>query len=370
MAIGGTQYEVWVHQDNGTRIAAIDGFVSLQWMHVLNDRGRFELTMPKTYDTLLGVDRRVSIWRNPVGGSMYREFYGLMRSFTYQTDEAANDLTVVSGPSFKDLLNRRIVAYPAESAQATETNEADDAMKQVVRENLGASATVAARQISATYFSVEADTTLGPSITKAFSYRPVLAVLREFSDMARNAGTEIYFDLEHTSDSAFVFRTYKTQTGADRTATSGISPVVFSVEFGNLRGPSYTIDWDAEANYIYAGGQGVQVNRVIQAATDAARSGVSIFGRSEKFVDARNDSSTTGVLDTAKAAVIENRPALNFTATLVDSDRARYGRDWWFGDRVTASYRGNQFDCLIRAVSGSIDSGGNEKIDARIELHE
>jgi hypothetical protein len=291
-----------------------------------------------------------------------------MRTFQYSTDQAANDLTIVSGPSFKDLLDRRIVAYAAESAQATETNEADDAMKAVVRENLGALATVAARQISATYFSVEADTTLGPSITKAFSYRNVLTTLREFSDMARDAGTEIYFDFEHTSDTAFVFRTYKGQTGADRTSTTNISPVVFSVEFGNLQSPSYLIDWDAEANFIYAGGQGVQSNRVIQTATDTARSGMSIFGRSEKFSDARNDSSTAGVLNTAKAGLIESRPAKSFSATIVDSDRARYGREWWFGDRVTASYRGNQFDCLIRAVNGSVESSGLEKIDARLEL--
>jgi hypothetical protein len=368
MAIGGTEFEVWVHQDNGTRIGVIDGFVSLQWMHVINDRGRFTLTMPKTYDALLGVDRRVSIWRKPVGGAMYREFYGLMRSFSYQTDEAANDLTVVSGPSFKDLLDRRIVAYASESAQATETNEADDAIKAIVRENLGATATDTARAINASYFSVEADLALGPSITKAFSYRNVLTTLREISDMAREAGTEIYFDFEHTNDSAFVFRTYKRQTGADRTATAAISPVVFSVEFGNLRSPTYTIDWDSEANYIYAGGQGVQADRIIKTATDATRSGMSLFGRSELFMDARNDSTEAGVTNTAKAGVIEHRPAKNFTATIVDTDRARYGRDWYFGDRVTASYRGLQFDCLIRALSGSVDSGGNEQINARLEL--
>src|SRR3989304_8291466 len=98
MALGGTGYEVWIHQDNGTRIQLIDGFIALSWAHVINDRGRFSLALDARYDSMLDTDRRVSIWRKPVGGAMYREFYGLMRTFRYATDDNNKELMTVSGP--------------------------------------------------------------------------------------------------------------------------------------------------------------------------------------------------------------------------------------------------------------------------------
>ena len=119
---------------------------------------------------------------------------------------------------------------------------------------------------------------------------------------------------------------------------------------------------------MYTGGQGEEAEREIVEVSDAARIGMSPWNRREGFADARNESTTAGVTAKGNEVLAAGRPRLRFSASLKDTELARYGMEWEFGDRVTASYRGRQFDGMIKAVTIGVD--GDESIGARIEVEE
>jgi len=360
------EYQAIVHHTSGERIGIIDSVIALEYTKVINDAGRFTLRLPVAFDRLIGIDRRVSIWRKLPGGAFYRDFYGFIRSIVQGSDSNGDDYTQIGGPGLGDVLRRRIVAYAAGSAEAFKTAYADDMMKAVIRENLGTGA--GTRAISATYFSVDADQSRGPSLVNSFAYYNVYDVLSYIVDMARQAASEIYFDVVPLSDSAFVFRTYTTQPGIDRRTSTG-SPVLFSTDFYNLESPQLVEDWSDEANAVYGGGPGLGSGRYVSEQTDTARQAVSIFGRTEHYSNETIADSNAAVDASTKGVLISKRPLKRFSATIVDTDRARYGREWSFGDRVTATYRKRKFDCLIRAVSVSLSADGQESINAGLEAY-
>lgn len=364
----GAQYEIWLARDDGTRIGYVDSYESLEYTIVANDVGACKLVLPGTVDrTLYAVDRRLEVWRQPDGGALAQESFFFIRHLRDLTDGNGVRRLEVNGVDGNYLLDGRIVAYAVGSAQADQTNEIDDLMKAVVRENLGSTATDTTRDLTAAGLTVMADVALGTSITKASSRRNVLELLRDLGDAARTAGTQVYFRIVQTSATALEFRTYTGQPGIDRTLTAGRSAILIGVEFGNLAEPALDEDYADEVGYAYAGGQGEGADRVIQTASDTARTGRSLWGRREAFADARNESATAGVTAAANALLAERRPRRRFSGKLLDVPGTQYGRDWNWGDKVTASYAGLQFDCTVRAVRVSVTADGDD-VDARLEV--
>lgn len=361
----GTQYELWLARDDGTRLAVLDNVGPFSFTSVLNNVGHFAITLPENFDrSLIAVDRRVLIWRRPVGGAMYLAFEGLI-VIPDDDDSSGNMQRTIEGVDLNDLLRRRIVAYAANSAQAAMTAAADTMMAEIVKDNLGSDAT-AARQISSTYFSVAASPGAGPSLTKAFAYRIVLDVLRELADAARDAGTETYFGIVPTTETAFEFRTKTVTWGRDRTADSG-NGLIFGKDFGNLAGGHLRQDHSDEVNVAYGLGRGDDDARDVQTSEDTTRARTSIFARREAGAPATMETTSAGYLDVADARVAEGRPVTTFTARLLSVPGAVYGLDWGLGDLVTATFDGRQFDAMIRAVTVNVEADGNEVIDVPIE---
>jgi Siphovirus ReqiPepy6 Gp37-like protein len=370
-------YELWLLSDAGVRIASLDTVQSFGYTRAVNSAGEFSLTMPHTFDqSILAKDRRVAIYRKPQNGTMALDFMGVIEGITKAGRVPSRTVT---GCGLNGLLDRRKVLYFAGSAQAQYTNAyADNAMKQIVRENLGSSATTGngrkvTNSISSTYFTVEADTSLGSQIDKSFAFAGVGDTLRILSGLSRQAGTEVFFDIVPTTENAFEFRTFVTQRGADRRSTSG-SQIVFGLEYGNLDEPVYSESWADEVNYAVAGGQAEEAARALGTAEDTTRSGVSIFGKTEGFINGTNirgtDAAAIAALDDrAKELVNSGRPKRHFTARIVNTPGSAYGLQWGFGDYITVTYDDLQFDAMIKAVTVAIDSAGYEKIDARIEAY-
>jgi hypothetical protein len=361
-------YEIWLGTDRGVRLALLDTISSLTYLRAVNAVGQFSLTLPANYDieALIAKDRMIEVWRNGV-----LRLAGFVLKPRYYQNIDGVDLIELSGPDSNDLLNRRIVAYAAGSAQASQTNQADDLCKQVVRENLGASA-IAARDWTSLGFTVAADVALGPSITKGFAWKNTLATLQAIVATAWVAGTRVYFDVVPVPSSpymGFEFRTYINQRGADRTYAGG-TPTVFGPEWGNLEAPDLTYDYSNEATYVYGGGQGEGPGREIIPVSDATRLGQSVWGRREAFADASNEASTAGVTAKANQRLREGAPMTRFTGALKDTDQTRFGLDWDFGDAVVCSYRGRQFDAIVNTVKVSLDGNGQEKIEAKAEVIE
>jgi hypothetical protein len=56
-----------------------------------------------------------------------------------------------------------------------------------------------------------------------------------------------------------------------------------------------------------------------------------------------------------------------FSGRAIDTEGTRFGRDWNWGDKVTARFLSFEFEAIIRRLIIKLSSTGLETIDARIE---
>jgi hypothetical protein len=328
------KHQVWLANDAGTRIKLLKDLIELEYVRTVNEVGRCAVVLQGDFDTsLFDVDYRLGIWRKPESGvySLDTGIMALVRYWQFATDQDGLTTIKLIGVDLNDLLRRRIVAYYAGQSQTSVTNQADDMMKDIVRQNLGSGATDynsdTARDISSLNFSVQPDLTLGPSITKKFAWQNMLRILQDIAETSRSAGTELYFDVVPTSETTFEFQTFVTQRGTDRTWPSGTNPLIFGLEFGNLSQPTLEVDRLSEVNYVYGGGQGEEDLRDIRTVSDSTRLNASQWNRCEAFADARNcaKDSTACVDAAANDLLSAGRPRKRFSGTLLDTPATRYG---------------------------------------------
>ena len=362
-------YELWLTDNTGeTRLALLDMFSSFQYARVQNDVGAWWVELPADFDEdLITVDGRVEFWRGWEAGKLALDFVGFIRRLRFEMDKDGQEIITISGPDANDILDRRIVAYAAGSAQASNTDEADDMISARFRQNMGDTATDTDRDMTAFGFTREGFLSQAPSITKAFAWRNVLKTMQ---DIAVASTTTVYFGLEPLSASEFEFRTRVGQWGQDRSDNTSSAFLQFGPQWGNVENASLEYDYTEEVTYVYAGGQGEQSEREIVELEDTTRTARSPINRREAFADARSDALTDGVTAAARRRLVDGRPRLRFRCDLLDTEQARYQRDWHFGDKVAVSYHGRQFAGPILAVQVGVDREGKETIKARLEVEE
>lgn len=364
----GARYSVYLCDVYGAVIADASGFTSLSYTRVVNGVGELTLTLPGDFpiSRVTAPDGWLQVWRRPAGSS--RETLdtdtvwlitgrrqvlsdGGQRSIEVR---AQTPLRVLGEPG-------RFVDDYAGGTSAQKTAAADDMIKAIVREQAGASA-AAARSLSS-YLSVAADTSAAPSLTKAFAWRPVLAVLQEIADQSAQAGTYLAFDIVAPTPSTLELRTYTGQRGADRRYPGGISPLILGPDFGSVAACELDEAWEDEVTYSKAGGQGEGAGRLTGEATDTTRAALSPFARREVFTSATGYSASTGLSAEAQARVRAGRPRRTLSGKVASVRGALYGVDWNWGDYVTVQALGVQLDCRIDAVSVSV-SDGKETVSA------
>lgn len=367
------RFEVWYADDQGNRIAPVYDVAGLQYVIVSGDVGAASISFPRRgqlYDDSTP-DRRLHIYRISDTGTTL-ELTCFLNEFTIETDDDGLSLRSSGAVDLNDLLRRRIVAYYAGSAQAYMSGNADDVMKEIVRDNFVDNADYSgtpnpARDVDDYGLSVASNDSAGASLEMGFSWRIVLNTLQDLQASSRAAGTEAFFGIVPLTETTMEFRTWTGQPGNDRTA-DGNSPIVFSPEWGNLRKPSIRYDYTKSANYIYAGGRGEESNRVIGTASDGNRAGVSVFGRREAFARASRATSQTAAVDVAENELALSRPKLILSGELLDTPLTPYGGSGWrVGDRVTVRYAGYEVNTIVRSVRVKVNADGRETITARIE---
>jgi hypothetical protein len=363
------QYEIWLFDPTGVPLALFTDGLEFKLAWAANGVGALTLMLPDSRPlAYYAIDSRIEVWRLVDGGSrqLVGETCWLVRKAEQKMQGGATE-HVITALHANDLLRRRIVAYKAASAQASKTAvAADNLLKAIMRENYGASATDAARDLSA-WLSVAADLTLAPTVSKAFAWRKVYDVLLDVCQASwLNASpTPLYFDVVVPTAGTLEFRTYVNQRGNDHSSTSA-SPVVFSPERGNLVNPSVATDNQNEANYVYVGGGGQEASRVVREVSDAARIGTSPLNRCEAFRDSRMDTDNTTLDNEGRAELRDRRPKTTFAGSILDTPAARFGIEWSWGDRVVAEYGDISYDCVINALGIGV-AEGRETITAKLE---
>jgi hypothetical protein len=268
-------------------------------------------------------------------------------------------LTAFSGEVF---LDRRIVAYYAGTAYTNKTADADDMMKAVVRENLGATATVTTRALSD--LTVDADAGLGPSLTRAFCRQNVLSVIQGIQENSRAAGSEVFWRMYPNGD-GWRFATMLGQLGTDRRELG----MHLSEANENIIITSAGFDASEEVNSMYAGGQGRNELRLIGTASDTSRIALSPYNLREAFYSAAMETTQAGVDDAAEQELSKRRAKRVLAGTITERMNFRYGIEWDFGDKMRVEHGGQTYDVIVRKVKIDITDRG-ENITAFVEVEE
>ena len=312
------------------------------------------------------LDARLVVWRRPVGGVRKIDFAGCIRKFGLTLRGDRIDLTL-TGADYNEQLDRRVIPFAVSDGDdsAKCDGEADDAMKAVVRENLGTLATDSDRDIS-DYMSVQIDLSNGTSITKEFEYSNLLTVLQEMAEESRETpATGVWFGMVPLGKGhEFEFRTRVKCWGQDRRSGVSERPVVFSLGNNNMDDPSYTEDYSTEVNVVY----GVGDDDTPTETEDTARSAASPLNRCEAIHNVGNyDEDQADEITSEIDGVLEaGRPVTRLTFTPRDTETLVLGRDYDVGDLVTADFLGVRREMHFAAKSVRIDGGG-ETITAVME---
>jgi hypothetical protein len=149
------------------------------------------------------------------------------------------------------------------------------------------------------------------------------------------------------------FRSYTGQRGVNRSSSSG-NTLIIGPDAGNVSSCHYEDDHSAEATYVVAGSQ---------HASDAAREGISPFGRIMKMVTTASTNTAAQMLADAQAGLRASRSKKIFTGQLIQTEGCLYGVHYGYGDFMTAVAWGQTFDCHLDAIMVDIQ-GGKETITA------
>lgn len=364
------QYDVRLADPFGNYVAQLNSFLSLEFARRVNEVGYINIKFPLNTAPYVARDYMIEIWRKVDNGPFYLDGDTAWLLRADNTSINPNEYSITyRGYDAIQLVARRIVAYASGSSQADKAAApADNQIKAVARENFGTLATDTARSW-ANYINIQADVGQGASVDKAFTRQNVLTVMQAFASSSAQSGNPVFFDMVRLPTSylpLFDFRTYINQRGTDRTLNGGIAPVVFDPAQGNITDITIENDYRQEITYVYAEGQGRGADRNVQTASDSTRIALSPFGRIEASRDSRQTAATTTLQAEANAALFDGRPRRGFNAKVVQTTGTKYGRDYYFGDKVTANVSNLSFACWVSAVAITY-SNKEEKIDIALQ---
>lgn len=419
-----SRYEFWLLDDAGRRICLLQNLAYFSYSRSSLGYGTLLIGLP--YDDfrsrvfpVFQPDRRIDVWRSPGDEfPMRREgvyILRLLKIYTRKTDNMR--MISFTGRDPTDLLARRYVIQAAGSSYTRKTNEVDDLMKSIVREQMlwgdaanADGATDTSRAFPNGEFTVQPDQGLGPSVSAAFADRNVLDVLKElkqasfqlnqdnftnrrifFDVVPYNLGSSLLYILdEATADEilgesslglvdegsiavpsavGFQFQTFADLRGQDRTGQ-----MEFSIENNNLEEPYYTQNYLSEVNAVLVKGFGRGDSRVSVWVEDTTRINASRWNRMEAFTDGSQEPDQSKLAYVGYPDLYAGIPKEELSAVFLnvaespDTPRSLYGLDWDFGDLVRVSYAGKQFNVEIVIVYVAIDENGTETITGRNQV--
>lgn len=258
--------------------------------------------------------------RNEYIADWQQEYIGFHRSTRFQVTSTGKQIFVGYGRSLEDVLRRRVLGY---SAPYEKSGPADDVMKAFVRENAGIDALTAnARHQDAVApaFFVDADLGLGPNWIGERSNKPLLDVLQE---IATATGVDFGVDVNLPGIGGMIFRT--TYPSPDRTATQ-----FFGVELGNIADLDYTISSTEEINSVI-----VVSSTLGTFPFNSAASTQTPWALSELVRDANNEASPTALSSLAATELQKGAATESIALTIIQTPSSQYGREYFFGDRVS-----------------------------------
>lgn len=362
-------YELYVQSTVGVTLGPLHTLNRCVYGRSENDAGAMTLTFPDyLYNpSWFAPFNRILVMRQIANGPFYVDLetpWFIIEGPYYAFDsDGTQMITVECLDALGLVLGSRNVAYNDNNAYTYKLDEADDMMKQVVRENLGDLATDTTRSLAG-LVNVAPYGSSAPIIRYgSFARQQVLDVLKNIADAsATNASTPTWlgFDvvLPDANSGVLEFRTYINQRGADHRFPGGYPPVVLDINAGNIASGKSGVSYREAASYIYAGGPSVGDIRPIVPSQNSAMLALSPFARIERFVDGSQYSDPAALTNFALAARRASRPRRSMETTITEVQNTLRGVHWDYGDYLTGSSRDGTFDFRVNNIVVTLEADG------------
>lgn len=368
-----SNYFVKIKDPYNVPVLNINEFYSLELFRTEYGVGSLYIDLPlKEFITQnISTEWRIEVYRKTVGGELVRvgDTQWIVKLVRYKVDEQNETSLHLVAYDAMYLLEKRIVAYVDGTPQTTKTMPADDMIKAIVRENLGALATDYHRDLS-DWLIVESDSSSAPIVTKSeYGMQMVLPILNDICQLSESAGIYLSYDIVYDeSIGKLVFKTYTKQRGADRGSMSP-SPIYLShhtdpvnVMGGGLNYASIEIDATDERSYIYSGRQAQDTNAIFAEIGNTIALGTGPLARSEDFITTGESVEYNDVMREAHAQLQDKFRNLILNAHIEETDSMQFGQDYGFGDVVALRYLGTTLNIHLSEFRISVDGNGKEDI--------
>lgn len=295
-------------------LGEIDDYESLQFIRRFQKPGEFELhiNLNKNLTEVLQEDNFIYLSPRKVGVIRYKEI-------SRNDDEEL----VIKGYTLQGILSRRIT-YPPEG-QAYDSIKAplETVMKHYVISN-AISPEDSTRIIQ--NLVVGNDLGRGPTVSWDSRFKQLDEELTALS--SDTIGWDMYIDLDSQS---FIFEVIAGRNLTTNQTT--LPPVIFSIDFDNIKNQTFVDSATGYKNTAYVGGQGEGVNRAI------AEVGNNLTGleRIEVFIDARDVEADTDLPSRGTYKLEEYQRIQTFESEILTYGPFIYGQDWDIGDTITAT---------------------------------
>ncbi len=120
--------------------------------------------------------------------------------------------------------------------------------------------------------------------------------------------------------------------------------------------PIYSLQRRSEVTSAIILGQGRGNDRVVEERTSTAIS-ASTWNRIESVRNANQEAQTGGLDDFGDAILAKLQAKEDFQFQVIQTDGAKYGRDYFLGDLVTARYKDIERTKQIVAVTIEVTAG-------------
>ncbi|MED4299743.1 siphovirus ReqiPepy6 Gp37-like family protein [Geobacillus stearothermophilus] len=318
-------------------LGEIDDYESLQFIRRFRKPGEFELhiNMNKNLTETLQEDNLVFLSPRKVGVILHRE---LSRDNTEQL--------VVKGYTLQGILSRRITVPPVGQAYDKIKANAETVLKHYVRQN---AVEPADPNRIIPNLVIADDLQRGLIVDWQSRFKNLVDELESISFSA-GIGWDVFLDLQQQK---WVFEVYVPRNLT--TSQNTLPPVIFSVDFDNIKNQTFTDSAINYKNYGYIGGQGEGEDRAVVEVGNA--SGLS---RIETFIDARDIEEGENLTTRGQQKLQEMQKILSFESEILTYGPFVYEKDWDLGDIVTVQDKkwGITLDTPITEIKEIYEPGG------------
>lgn len=356
-------YEFYLTDDLGVRFGLLNRFAYASFSRSTRGYGIIQFGLPyEEYlvhaPELFHPDWRIEVWRSPAHGfAQRREGSFLLRKYRIYDQQDGVRMIEFFGRCPLDILRRWCVVSSVE-ADYKKTGTIDNLMKTFTTQEFITNA----HCVPAGEFSVDGNTSLGPSVTVSYCGKNILDICKNLKETSfslhNNLSTNrrIFFDVVEDSGSSrgfgYIFRTYADYRGIDRT-----KQLVFSIENGNLKTPEYYEDYLDQIT-------------VAQVNTQTVTGPDTLLSRWNSILDYKNSFKNDNNADiaTANKMLSDGSKKVSFGAYFIntpgspDQPQSLYGVDWDLGDLLRVHYAGMDINAEVEIVWISVNDQGAENI--------